>query len=101
MSSVLNAKCLANDLSETPFQDLEIKLNGRTTTHRFFKKTDGSSVDDLTTLISSEDQEGDSFFYQDNKGKTEPEMTSYSMNAILGSSKCCSRRCHTSKSHNS
>ena len=76
------------DPSETPFQELEIKLNGRTTPHRFFKKTDGSSVDDMTSFIlstdQSKDQEGDIFFYQDNKGKTEPEMSAYSMNAILG-----------------
>ena len=86
VGTVLRFECEVpnNDPSEDPFQELEIKLSGRTTTHRFFKKSDGSSVDDLTTLISSTDQEGGSFFYQDDKGKTEPEMSSYSMNAILG-----------------
>jgi hypothetical protein len=74
----------SNAVSGPPFQDLEIKLNGRTIPHRFYKKTDGSSVDDLTTLITSVDQEGNPFFYQDDQGKSEPEMSPFSMNAILG-----------------
>jgi hypothetical protein len=69
----------------TPFQNTAINVPARSAPHRFFQSTDGTPVDDLSTIAGSAIlQEGDSFSYLDESGKTDPIDSDFSMNAILG-----------------
>lgn len=70
----------------TPFQNLNISVPARSAPHRFFK-TDGSSVDDITTLSSVLPEvlpEGTPFSYLDTINKTTPQSGRFNMNAITG-----------------
>lgn len=75
-------------IDPTPFQNLTVTLSGRTAPHRFFKESDGTSVDDLTTLkfvTPAPVQEGTEFSYQNDAAKTTPLEVASNMNALLGS----------------
>ena len=65
------------------FQDLEVIIPSRTTPHRFFN-SDGESVDDVTTLEKTVKQEGDVFYYGDESNKSNPIISPFGMNAVLG-----------------
>ncbi len=69
-----------------PFQDTKITLSSRSTPHRFFRKVDGQPVDDLTTIKdkTSIAQEGERFYYLDERNLSSPQEESWNINAILG-----------------
>ncbi len=84
---VTNVSCLTPEPpnNDPTFQILNLTIDGRTAPHRFFKASDGLSVDDISTLQGgSEVQEGDTFSYLDNSGKSGPQTTDFNMNAIIG-----------------
>ena len=66
------------------FQDLNIIISSRTAPHRFFKQSDGLSVDDVSKLKKSQRQEGDEFTYADESNKSIPQDSPFGMNALLG-----------------
>ncbi len=69
----------------TPFTSLNTGVPSRSAPHRFFKATDGSSVDDMSTIAGQAiEPEGTPFYYLDESNKTEPVQGAFSMNAILG-----------------
>ena len=72
----------------TQFQKLQLNVPARSAPQRFFKASDGSAVDDVTTLKNISPvptNEGEQFSYLDETGKSGAENNSgYNMNAILG-----------------
>ena len=68
----------------TPFSNLNLSIPSRSVPHRFFKESDGSSVDDISGLASSVKAEGTEFSYLDEAGKTEPQNGDFNINSILG-----------------
>ncbi|MBL6988670.1 MAG: hypothetical protein ISR65_02790 [Bacteriovoracaceae bacterium] len=66
-----------------PFQNLSINISGRTVPHRFYK-ADGTNVDDMTNLSSSDAQEGAPFYYLDDLAKVDPVSDKFNINSILG-----------------
>ncbi len=74
------------DNGPEPFQDLDIELNSRTVPHRYFKRTSGEAVDDLSKffLDSSFTYEGEDFSYLDGPNRMIPVNSSFNMNSILG-----------------
>lgn len=79
-------------IDPTPFQNLTVKVSGRTAPHRFYKSSDYSAVDDITLpavklATPAITQEGTEFKYQNEAGKTEPQEVANNMNALLGTMK--------------
>lgn len=71
----------------TPFQNLNLRVPSRTAPHRFFTASDGTAVDDITTLTSLATEtfpEGTIFSYQDDLNKTNPQNGSYNFNSLTG-----------------
>lgn len=80
----------------TPFQNLSLPVNTRSAPHRFYKASDGSSVDDIESLVDNTvEPEGTPFQYIDNSAKTDPDCSGtngssgasaceFNMNSILG-----------------
>ena len=66
------------------FQYPNITISSRTAPHRFFKQSDGLSVDDVSKLKKSQRQEGDEFTYADESNKSIPQDSPFGMNALLG-----------------
>lgn len=61
-----------------------ITVEGRMAPHRFFK-SDGTLVDDITTIANTTDtQEGTAFLYLDPVNFTSPSNGTFNMNSILG-----------------
>ena len=71
----------------TPFQNLSLSLNNRTTPHLLFKASDGTFVRDITTfsaITPAETPEGTPFSYIDPSFRSIPDTTSFNMNALIG-----------------
>ena len=86
---IVSVKCkFPEPEGDALIQYLNIDLPGRSVPHRFFKSSDGQSVDnlsDLRALIPSERApEGERFYYLDQVGKFAPQGNDFNMNAILG-----------------
>ena len=86
---ILGTKCKYPEPSGDPLlQYLNQELPARSVPHRFFKASDGESVDnlsDLNLLVPSERApEGDRFYYLDPLNGVAPQGNSFNMNAILG-----------------
>jgi len=75
------------NVQPTPFQNLNLRVPARSAPHRFFKATDGSAVDDITTLTTLSTEvfpEGSVFSYLDVLNKTNPQNGSYNINSLTG-----------------
>ena len=71
------------DIDPTPFQQLNVPLEAQTVPHRYFK-SDGTVVDDISTLATGTTDENDSFEYADPASRLQPQITPFSMSHILG-----------------
>ena len=83
-----------------PQQDIDIDISSRSVPHRFFRGDSGGPVDDVSQLFLTQGDiaaEGQSFFYLDEAGKTEPENGRFNMNAILGQMKVDLSGAHPAK----
>ena len=82
---IINIFCSHNAPPSHLPQDQKVIMSSRSVPHRFFRKSDGQAVDDLTSLQgSSEQQEGQDFFYLDERDKRGPQNGLFNMNSILG-----------------
>lgn len=85
-SNIKEIQCFAPEENPTTSdQKLEIEVSSRSAPHRFFKASNGNSVDNISNITgSNETQEGLEFSYQDFADKTIPQNNTFNMNAILG-----------------
>ena len=82
--NITDVFCINTNTTPPPFSDQTVTVLSRSVPHRFFK-TDGTAVDEIETLIgTSDEQEGDDFFYLDNSNKIGAQSEAFSMNSILG-----------------
>ena len=89
LGDVLSVECkFPEPVDEGLIQYLGVDLSTRSVPHRFFKASDGKSVDglsDLDSLVPSERiPEGERFFYLAPAEQQIPQGNIFNMNAILG-----------------
>ena len=89
LGEILSVECKFPEPEiETILQYLNVDIPTRSVPHRFFKASDGESVDelsDLNLLVPSERTlEGEPFYYLTPVDKQGPQGNSFNMNAILG-----------------
>lgn len=83
-NTITDVFCVNTNTTPPPFSDQTVSVSARSVPHRFFQD-DGTAVDDFDSLFNTATtQEGDSFNYLDNVNKVGAEMSSFSMNAVLG-----------------
>lgn len=85
--TVTGTRCYAildDENTNTGFENTSLSLSGKTVPHRFYEATSGLSLDKVEGLSASVVQEGESFSYQDNLNKTDPQNGSFNMNSVLG-----------------
>ena len=82
---IINIFCSNNETPPPLLQDQKVIMSSRSVPHRFFRNSDGKAVDDFLSLQgSSEQQEGQDFFYLDEKAKRGPQNGLFNMNSVLG-----------------
>lgn len=75
------------DVGPTPFQDLTVKVSSRSVPHRFFRASDGASIDDISTVMATAPtttQEGTEFSYLIESSHSGPQNVANNINAVLG-----------------